>query len=142
MKKTSQIEGQQILKWIQRSETIEHALLNGSEFSNDDEILIVESIDRNWVEVKTAEGSQVRKRVEFIIDGVFFIEEFKSQIIEESLLSRLSTTEIALYEAKNKLSSNGFHIKELGDSQILFLFSLLLEFEVHSFPDNTEKWLG
>jgi hypothetical protein len=63
MKKTSQIEGQQILKWIQRSETIEHALLNGSEFSNDDEILIVESIDRNWVEVKTAEGSQVRKRI-------------------------------------------------------------------------------
>ena len=74
MKETTQIEGQMIFAWIQKSDAADHALLNGSEFSNDDDVWVVKSIDREWLEMMTLEGAQVRKKLPFILNGAFFIE--------------------------------------------------------------------
>ena len=136
MKETTQIEGQMIFAWIQKSDAADHALLNGSEFSNDDDVWVIKSIDREWLEMTTLEGAQVRKKLPFILNGAFFIEVPASQNIEDSIRSTMSLAELALDEAKNNLRSRGFHLNALGASHTEFLSSLLLEFQEHSYPDG------
>ena len=136
MKETTQIEGQMIFAWIQKSDAADHALLNGSEFSNDDDVWVIKSIDREWLEMTTLEGAQVRKKLLFILSGAFFIEVPASQNIEASIRSSMSLAELALDEAKNNLRSRGFHLNALGASHTEFLSSLLLEFQEHSYPDG------
>jgi len=136
MKETTEIEGEMVFAWIQKSDAADHALLNGSEFSNDDDVWVVKSIDREWLDMSTLEGAQVRKKLPFILNGAFFIEVPISQNIEASMLSSMSSAELALYEAKNNLRSRGFHLNALGASDTEFLSSLLLEFQEHSYPDG------
>ncbi|WP_297728983.1 hypothetical protein, partial [Limnohabitans sp. Rim8] len=69
MKETTQIEGQMIFAWIQKSDDADHSLLKGSEFSNADDVWVVKSIDREWLEMTTSEGAQVRKKLPFILNG-------------------------------------------------------------------------
>ena len=136
MKETTQIEGQLIFAWIQKSDAADHSLLKGSEFSNDDDVWVVKSIDREWLEMTTLEGAQVRKKLPFILNGDFFIEVPVSQNIEASMRSSMSPAELALDEARNNLRSRGFHLNALGASDAEFLSSLLLEFQEHSYPDG------
>lgn len=136
MKQTTQIEGQEIFAWIQKSDSADHVLLNGSEFSNADDVWVVKSIDREWLEMTTSEGAQVRKKLPFILNGAFFIEVPISQNIEASMRSSMSPAELALDEARNNLRSRGFHLNALGASDTEFLSSLLLEFHEHSYPDG------
>ena len=136
MKETTQIEGQMIFAWIQKSDAADHSLLKGSEFSNADDVWVVKSIDREWLEMTTSEGAQVRKKLPFILNGAFFIEVPISQNIEASMRSSMSSAELALDVAKNNLRSRGFHLNALGASDTEFLSSLLLEFQEHSYPDG------
>lgn len=136
MKQTTQIEGQEIFAWIQKSDSADHVLLNGSEFSNGDDEWVVKSIDREWLELTTLKGTQVRKKLPFILNGAFFIEVPISQNIEASMRSSMSPAELALDEARNNLRSRGFHLNALGASDTEFLSSLLLEFHEHSYPDG------
>ena len=137
MKKSNQIEGQKIFTWIQKSDAVDHALLNGSEFSNDDDVWVVKSIDREWLELTTLEGAQVRKKLPFILNGAFFIDVPTSQNIEISIRSSMTSAELALDEAKNNLRSSGFHLNALSTSHTDFLSSLLIEFQEHSYPDGS-----
>ncbi len=66
MKETIQIEGKKIFAWIQKCDATDRALLTESEFSNDDDVWVVKSIDREWLEMTTLEGAQVRKKLPFI----------------------------------------------------------------------------
>jgi hypothetical protein len=66
MKETTEIEGEMIFAWIQKSDAADHALLNGSEFSNDHDVWVVKNIDREWLEMTTSEGARVRKKLPFI----------------------------------------------------------------------------
>ena len=136
MKETIQIEGKKIFAWIQKCDATDRALLTESEFSNDDDVWVVKSIDREWLEMTTLEGAQVRKKLPFILNGAFFIEVPISQNIKASMRSSMSSAELALDEAKNNLRSRGFHLNALGASQTEFLSSLLLEFQEHSYPDG------
>jgi hypothetical protein len=136
MKETIQIEGQMIFAWIQKSDAANHALLHGSEFSNDEDVWIINSIDREWIEMETFEGAQVRRRLPFILNGTFFIEAPLSKNIEASIRSSMTLAELALDEVKNNLRSKGFHLNALRASHTEFLSSLLLEFQEHSYPDG------
>jgi hypothetical protein len=135
MKEMTQIEGQMIFAWIQKSDAADHALLNESEFSNDDDVWVVKSIDREWLEMTTSEGDQVRKKLPFILNGAFFIEVPISQNIEASMRSSMSSFKLALDAAKNNLRSRGFNVNALGASHTEFLSSLLIEFQDLSYPD-------
>jgi hypothetical protein len=134
-----QIEGQKIFDWIQKCDESDRSLLVGSDFSNDDDEWTVKRIDREWVEMATLDGVMVRKKLQFILSGDFFVEIATSSRIEGLRRNAMSPAEQALEDAKGVLLSSGFHTTALGASDTKFLSSLILDSQSSSYPDG-EVW--
>lgn len=141
MNETIQIEGQKIFAWVKKCKEGDRTILVGAEFSNNDDVWRVKGLDDEWIDLeRTSDGVPSRKKLMFILDGDFFVCAGLSAQLEESRREGMSSGELALERAIEKLLSKGFRASALGADDTQFLSDLISRFQDNSFPDFDE-WM-
>jgi hypothetical protein len=137
-----QLDGDIVARWASLAITEYLGLLTGAEYSDADDIWIVQGVQNASLTISNeGDSKSVLRAFSFFKSGTFFLSDESGMRIEELINQSLSPSDKMIVSAKEYLGGCGFSISELGgDSHVLLMADAIRNFEVHSEIPDGDNW--
>ncbi len=136
------IDGQEIVRWFVKADKSQLGLLIGAEYSDTDDIWLVEAADERGLTVANdADGRRVRRDLPFFQAGTFFFKDELGKSIQVLIRETLTEGDKRVLDARNLVSSGGFSLSDLGnDSNVISLADAIRAFDIRGVVPNGDVW--
>ncbi|MFH1872628.1 MAG: hypothetical protein ABIK82_12435 [Pseudomonadota bacterium] len=137
-----QLDGDDVARWASRASQDDLVLLANAEYSDVDDIFVVQGVGPTGLAIaKDGQSQPVLRPYSFFSSGTFFLNDEPGTLIAELIKGSMSPIEKRIGGANEYLLKRGFAVSELGgDTVALFLSDAIRNFEDFGLPPNDEQW--
>ena len=139
------IDESDIARWAAKANADQLHLLVGAEYSDANDIWLIEVADENGLELFNVEtGRRMRRAFSFFASGAFafsFSNEASGKVVKDLIHDSLSEFDRRILNARNVVSSHGFLVSDFdGDADVMKVATAIGQFEHEGKVPAGENW--
>ncbi len=139
-----EIDGSEVSRWAAKANDAELVPLIGSEYSDADDIWIVEAVGVDGLTLVCDDntGRRQKRPFDFFSRGSFFFQsECSGKSVQDLIVGSRSKSDKAIHDARIAVERSGFLISELGgDTYVKRLATAIRNFEEHDQIPDGDDW--